>query len=139
LTIQTSQFEPFNPASLLRIPLDQKAAYFSEQLGPPDRISSTATLLVFDYEEFARHEHACSLVFDALGQSTLCVTRRFALPQDFSALFPAANTACLESRGPRTQFRKLDEQRALVGIGQYQLVLVRVTALKRFFPWSPID
>ena len=144
VTTYTGPFEEpqphcrFHPSLLLSLSLDRQAADFCDQFGPPDRISSTDSLLVFDYDEFARHEHSCSLVFDASGQRALCITRRFAFPQDLSEMFPSGQTTSLESRGPGARFRELDPQRVLVGIGQYQLVLVRTAALKRFLPWIPV-
>jgi hypothetical protein len=76
-----------------------------------------------------------SFVFDRSVDRVVCVTRRYAAPQDLSSVFPAVSTERRESRGAAALRRPLDAHRVLIGFGSQQLVLMRPEAVKQFLPW----
>ena len=124
---------PMIPSEILELALDSPE--FTTRLGTPVRTSNTPHFRVYDYDEMDDREYAWSLVTDSSTGSPLCITRRFIIPQDFGVLFPPDHSRRHYSRGAVASVRHLDANRVLIGIGRQQLILIRNTAVPRFFPW----
>ncbi len=123
------------PGYLLTFSLQTTAAEVLAQFGKPARASSSGDLYIYDYEDIDRDEYAWSFVFSLATDQPLCVTRRFALPQDLRELFPENLAHVQQGRGQTARVRALDSGRVLVGIGSQQVLLIKPPALKRFLPW----
>lgn len=123
------------PSFLLDLSLELDAAGVRGAFGAPAHSTVAPHFCVYDYHEFETGEFGWSFVFETMGERVVCVTRRFSAPQDLSQVFPPVATERKESRGAAALVRSLDANRVLIGIGSQQLVLMRPTVVKRFFPW----
>jgi len=125
-----------SPAYLATLSLSTPPSDVRTHFGAPDRASCKSELCIYDYDEFERGEYGWSFVFEVATERMLCITRRFTVPQDLATLFPSTSTTRHESRrGAVASVRRLDPGRILIGISRQQIVLVRASAIARFFPW----
>jgi hypothetical protein len=137
------------PPSIADISLSSSKASIQERYGPPEHVREQPSSEFWDYNFGSPDENdmgfAWSFNFEQPSGRLISVTRTFDQAAPVETLFPAKQGKTATSPGPASipvLYRLLDDDRVLLAIGISrssqpcnQLVLMRRSAVKYFYPW----
>ncbi|MFN0103198.1 MAG: hypothetical protein ACKV2U_14050 [Bryobacteraceae bacterium] len=135
---------------ILRFTLEETPEQILRGLGQPVQINDGDAAFrtwYFQTDVLDKHDHSHILLFRQSDKRLLSVTRNYHFPVNVAALFPAAKSTIHhwpDAQHPQlsVQVREYDGDRVLIAMGvakpgqpTTQLIVMRRTALKIFFPW----
>jgi hypothetical protein len=135
---------------ILRFSLDESPQQIVRGMGQPVQVNDSDPNFrtwYYQTDTIDNHEHSHVLLFRQAGQQLLSVTRNYHYPVQVEALFPAATSAIHhwpDAKSPQlsVQVREYSGDRVLIAMGvskpgqlTTQLIVMRRSALKIFFPW----
>lgn len=144
------QAAPLQIAEILRFTLDESPEQIVRGMGRPVQVNDSDLNFrtwYYQTDTVDNHEHSHVLLFRQSSQQLLSVTRNYHYPVQVAALFPPAKSTIHhwpDDKNPQlsVQLREYSGDRVLIAMGvakpgqpTTQLIVMRRSALKLFFPW----
>jgi len=144
------QSAPLQLTEILRFTLEESPQQIVRGMGRPVLVNDgdpNFRTWYYQTDTIDNHEHSHVLLFRQADQQLLSVTRNYHYPVQVEALFPAAKSTIHhwpDAKNPQlsVQVREYSGDRVLIAMGvakpgqpTTQIIVIRRSALKIFFPW----
>ena len=141
---------PLQITEILRFTLNESPQQIIRGLGRPVQVNDSDPNFrtwYYQTDTIDNHEHSHVLLFRQGNEQLVSVTRNYHYPVQVDALFPASKSTIHhwpDARHPQlsVQVREYSGDRVLIAMGvakpgqpTTQLIVMRRSALKTFFPW----